>query len=56
MVKMKKIYIFALNCMGEIGNIIDIKTQPSVRGLAGAGTVHHIAWRAKDHVEHKKRH
>lgn len=33
---------------GEIGNIIDIKLTPSVRGLMGAGTVHHIAWRAKD--------
>ena len=40
----------------EIGNMIDIKIQPSVRGLAGAGTVHHIAWRAKDDTEHKKWH
>jgi glyoxalase family protein len=32
----------------ELGNIIDIKLTPSVRGLTGAGTVHHIAWRAKD--------
>ncbi|WP_394139399.1 ring-cleaving dioxygenase [Cytobacillus oceanisediminis] len=35
----------------EIGNIIDIKLTPSVRGLMGAGTVHHIAWRAKDEVD-----
>jgi glyoxalase family protein len=29
---------------GELGNMIDIKLSPSVSGLAGAGTVHHIAW------------
>ncbi|MGM0836730.1 MAG: ring-cleaving dioxygenase [Bacillota bacterium] len=32
----------------NVGNIIDIKLTPSVRGLMGAGTIHHIAWRAKD--------
>ncbi|ALX49105.1 ring-cleaving dioxygenase [Lentibacillus amyloliquefaciens] len=37
-----------------LGNRIDIKLSPSVRGLAGAGTVHHIAWRAKDHDEQNK--
>ncbi|KKE80263.1 ring-cleaving dioxygenase [Oceanobacillus caeni] len=36
---------------GVLGNVIDIKLSPSVRGLAGAGTVHHIAWRAKDDEE-----
>ncbi|WP_176471897.1 VOC family protein, partial [Shouchella clausii] len=36
---------------GTLGNIIDIKLTPSVRGLMGAGTVHHIAWRAKDEEE-----
>lgn len=51
----KDLYI-RFKSYGEIGNIIDIKIQPSVRGLAGAGTVHHIAWRAKDDVEHKKWH
>ncbi|PMC38115.1 ring-cleaving dioxygenase [Bacillus sp. UMB0899] len=52
--------ILGLECIGDeegflrfraeanIGNIIDIKLTPSVRGLMGAGTVHHIAWRAKD--------
>ncbi|WP_226530277.1 ring-cleaving dioxygenase [Metabacillus niabensis] len=52
--------ILGLECIGDeegflrfrteenIGNIIDIKLSPSVRGLMGAGTVHHIAWRAKD--------
>jgi len=33
---------------GHLGNTIDIHLNPSVRGLMGAGTVHHIAWRAKD--------
>lgn len=35
----------------ELGNIMDIKLTPSVRGLMGAGTVHHIAWRARDEAE-----
>ncbi|WP_249871548.1 ring-cleaving dioxygenase [Oceanobacillus saliphilus] len=35
----------------SLGNVIDIKLSPSVRGLAGAGTIHHIAWRAKDEAE-----
>lgn len=39
---------------GKIGNIIDIKLSASVRGLMGAGTVHHIAWRAKDEEQHQK--
>lgn len=52
--------IMGLECVGDesgflrfkadahLGNTIDIKLTPSVRGLMGAGTVHHIAWRAKD--------
>ncbi|MFJ8261205.1 ring-cleaving dioxygenase [Rummeliibacillus sp. NPDC094406] len=32
----------------DIGNIIDLKKIPSVKGVIGVGTVHHIAWRAKD--------
>ncbi|WP_115771913.1 ring-cleaving dioxygenase [Oceanobacillus arenosus] len=39
---------------GSLGNMIDIKITPSARGLAGAGTIHHIAWRAKDDEEHEK--
>lgn len=51
--------IMGLECIGDesgflrfradanLGNTIDIKLTPSVRGLMGAGTVHHIAWRAK---------
>ncbi|WP_096269541.1 ring-cleaving dioxygenase [Paucisalibacillus globulus] len=33
---------------GNIGNIIDIKKTEMERGQMGVGTVHHIAWRAKD--------
>lgn len=52
--------VLGLACIGDedgflrykseasLGSIIDIKLTPSVRGLMGAGTVHHIAWRAKD--------
>lgn len=32
----------------DIGNTIDIKKTPMERGHMGVGTVHHIAWRAKD--------
>ncbi|HWO95246.1 MAG TPA: ring-cleaving dioxygenase [Bacillus sp. (in: firmicutes)] len=32
----------------DIGNIIDLKLSPIGRGSMGVGTVHHIAWRAKD--------
>ncbi|QHA93145.1 ring-cleaving dioxygenase [Bacillus sp. N1-1] len=58
--------LFGLDCIGqedsylrfkseaEIGNTIDIKLIPSVRGLMGAGTIHHIAWRAKDDQEHQE--
>jgi glyoxalase family protein len=38
---------------GQLGNTIEIKLNPSVRGLMGAGTVHHIAWRAKDEEDHQ---
>ncbi|MDP4162329.1 MAG: ring-cleaving dioxygenase [Bacillota bacterium] len=32
----------------DIGNIIDLKASGTGRGRMGVGTVHHIAWRAKD--------
>lgn len=38
---------------GEIGNIIDLQVTPMPYGAGGAGTVHHIAWRAKDDAEHE---
>lgn len=37
---------------GDLGNIIDINVTPMDYGAGGAGTVHHIAWRAKDDAEH----
>ncbi|RCX16759.1 glyoxalase family protein [Fontibacillus phaseoli] len=37
---------------GDLGNIIDINVKPIEYGAGGAGTVHHIAWRAKDNEEH----
>ncbi|MGG0717265.1 ring-cleaving dioxygenase [Robertmurraya massiliosenegalensis] len=55
--------LFGMKCVGDengflrfkaeasVGNSIDIKLTPSVRGLMGAGTVHHIAFRAKDEKE-----
>ncbi|MBT2680475.1 ring-cleaving dioxygenase [Bacillus sp. ISL-35] len=43
-----------LRFKSEVGNTIDIKLTPSVRGLMGAGTVHHIAWRARDEEDHKR--
>lgn len=33
---------------GDIGNTIDVSVKDHERGLGGHGTVHHIAWRAKD--------
>ncbi|WP_151733600.1 ring-cleaving dioxygenase ['Paenibacillus yunnanensis' Narsing Rao et al. 2020] len=35
----------------DIGNIIDLKAEPVPHGHGGKGTVHHIAWRAKDDAE-----
>ena len=32
----------------DIGNVIDLKSTTIGRGQMGVGTVHHIAWRAKD--------
>lgn len=39
---------------GEIGNIIDVPLKNMQWGSGGAGTVHHIAWRAKDFEQHKE--
>ncbi|MFD1780966.1 ring-cleaving dioxygenase [Fredinandcohnia salidurans] len=36
---------------GNIGNVIDVKRTPGEKGKMGVGTVHHIAWRAKDDEE-----
>jgi|SRR5690625_544426 len=37
--------------VGDIGNVIDLKSTRFGRGQMGIGTVHHIAWRAKDDVD-----
>lgn len=42
---------FRYEAEGDLGNIIDIKKVPDVDGRMGVGTVHHIAWRAKDDAE-----
>jgi glyoxalase family protein len=36
----------------ELGNTVDVPVKPMEPGAGGAGTVHHIAWRAKDNQEH----
>ncbi|MDR0267635.1 ring-cleaving dioxygenase [Paenibacillus sp.] len=38
----------------DIGNIIDVNAENATWGDPGAGTVHHIAWRARDYEEHEK--
>lgn len=43
-----------LKTKASLGNTVDIKLSHPVRGLAGAGTVHHVAWRAKDSEELKQ--
>lgn len=35
----------------DIGNMIDVKKTVLERGQMGVGTVHHIAWRAKDDAD-----
>ncbi|MCR8635441.1 ring-cleaving dioxygenase [Paenibacillus radicis (ex Xue et al. 2023)] len=37
---------------GDIGNVIDVPFAVMGRGIDGAGTVHHIAWRALDFEQH----
>ncbi|PYI53551.1 ring-cleaving dioxygenase [Paenibacillus flagellatus] len=37
---------------GDRGNVIDVPLRDMEWGRGGAGTVHHIAWRAKDFDEH----
>lgn len=39
---------------GELGNVIDINVEPMPWGAGGAGTVHHIAWRAATYEDHAK--
>jgi glyoxalase family protein len=37
---------------GDLGNLIDVNLTAMPLGAGGAGTVHHIAWRAKDDEDH----
>ncbi|ANS75884.1 ring-cleaving dioxygenase [Paenibacillus yonginensis] len=37
---------------GELGNLIDVPAANVPWGAGGAGTVHHIAWRAEDYEQH----
>ncbi|MEK3784939.1 ring-cleaving dioxygenase [Paenibacillus sp. FSL K6-1230] len=39
---------------GDIGNIVDIPLARKAPGYGGAGTVHHIAWRATDFDQHEQ--
>ncbi len=39
---------------GDLGNVIDLNGSPVPFGGGGHGTVHHIAWRAKDDAEHAR--
>ncbi|GJM82052.1 hypothetical protein HMSSN139_45480 [Paenibacillus sp. HMSSN-139] len=34
--------------------MIDVNVKPMEYGAGGAGTVHHIAWRARDFAEHEE--
>ena len=46
--------LIRLRASGDLGQIIDIQSTGIQRGIGGAGTVHHIAWRAKDYTEHEQ--
>lgn len=39
---------------GDIGQMIDMNFEPMEWGEGGAGTVHHIAWRAKNDAEQEQ--
>lgn len=39
---------------GDLGNVIDLNVEPMAGGAGGAGTVHHIAWRAADDEDHAR--
>ncbi|WP_274653807.1 ring-cleaving dioxygenase [Paenibacillus humicola] len=39
---------------GPLGNLIDVPAANTEWGASGSGTVHHIAWRAKDFDEHEQ--
>jgi glyoxalase family protein len=39
---------------GDLGNLIDVNLIAMPYGAGGAGTVHHIAWRAEDEEDHER--
>jgi glyoxalase family protein len=39
---------------GDLGNLIDMPASAVPQGNGGAGTVHHIAWRAMDDADHER--
>lgn len=39
---------------GDLGNLIDVRIADMEWGAGGAGTVHHIAWRASDYEQHEQ--
>lgn len=39
---------------GDLGNLIDVSIANQAWGQGGAGTVHHIAWRAADFEQHEQ--
>lgn len=39
---------------GDRGQVIDLSTSDLKWGAGGAGTIHHIAWRAVDYAEHEQ--
>ena len=43
--------LMRFSAAAEIGNIVDVKMMPVGMGRMGAGTVHHIAWRAENDAD-----
>lgn len=42
-----------LKATGDIGNLIDVQKEAQPLGQIGVGTVHHIAWRARNEADHE---
>jgi glyoxalase family protein len=46
--------IVRFHANGDLGNIIEMNTEAMDWGEDGPGTIHHIAWRAKDDEDHQR--
>ncbi len=46
--------MWRLEATGEFGHTVDVLKTPPKRGTIGVGTVHHIAFRASDNLEHEE--